>query len=401
MKVICDRTALLDAVNLVASVTPTRSPQLQLSCLKLTASKLPDGSGQLTLAGSDAETSLHLVVDRVDVAEPGAAVADAAKLKQIIAAEDGDATLTLETSGDQQLLIKGQDARFSVFTLPPTDYPPLPDLAKAVAGTGPEAARAVFTHDAGTLLDAITRTSFATARETSRYAINGVLLKRADKHLELVATDGRRLALARCPLPKSSAPAPGQAVACIVPTKCLNLVKNLITDRDENIQIAIGDSRIFFAFRSAATPDDAPPSAVLSSTLVEGSFPPYEDVIPKDQDKKVVARRDELQQAVRKAAVLTNEESRGVRMAFTGSDKRLTLSSRAPEMGEAEIKVDLADYTGEDLEISFNPVFLTDVLKVADDDEVIIELKAHNRPGVLRNAASDFLYVVMPVNLPS
>ena len=322
MKVICDRTALLDAVNLVASVTPTRSPQLQLSCLKLTASKLPDGSGQLTLAGSDAETSLHLVVDRVDVAEPGAAVADAAKLKQIIAAEDGDATLTLETSGDQQLLIKGQDARFSVFTLPPTDYPPLPDLAKAIAGTGPEAARAVFTHDAGTLLDAITRTSFATARETSRYAINGVLLKRADKHLELVATDGRRLALARCPLPKSSAPAPGQAVACIVPTKCLNLVKNLITDRDENIQIAIGDSRIFFAFRSAATPDDAPPSAVLSNN-VEGSFPPYETSSP-GPDKKVVAR-DELQQAVQ-AAVLTNEES----AAYAWPSRAPTSASHSP-----------------------------------------------------------------------
>jgi DNA polymerase-3 subunit beta len=139
---------------------------------------------------------------------------------------------------------------------------------------------------------------------------------------------------------------------------------------------------------------------VLSSTLVEGAFPPYEDVIPKDQDKKMIAGRDELSSAVRKASVLTNEESRGVRLAFSGGDKKLTITSKAPEMGEAEIDVALDSYEGTDIEISFNPAFITDVLRVVPDNAVILELKAANKPGLIRSQENDFLYVVMPVNLP-
>jgi len=139
---------------------------------------------------------------------------------------------------------------------------------------------------------------------------------------------------------------------------------------------------------------------VLSSTLVEGSFPPYDDVIPKDQDKRITANRDELGSAVRKASVLTNEESRGVRMAFSASTKKLKLSSRAPEMGDSEIDVDLMTYEGDDIEISFNPTFITDVLKVVTEQDVIVELKASNKPGLIRSSTNDFLYVVMPVNLP-
>lgn len=90
-----------------------------------------------------------------------------------------------------------------------------------------------------------------------------------------------------------------------------------------------------------------------------------------------------------------------MRMSFSGGDKRLKLSSRAPEMGESEIAVDLANYEGNDIEISFNPTFLVDVLKVVQDPQVIVELKAPNKPGLIRSEAGDFLYVVMPVNLPT
>jgi DNA polymerase-3 subunit beta len=137
-------------------------------------------------------------------------------------------------------------------------------------------------------------------------------------------------------------------------------------------------------------------AAVLSTNLVEGAFPPFEDVIPKDQDKKVTFVAAELASAIRQAALLTNEESKGVRLSF--KDKMLTLTSRAPEMGEAEIHLDLEMYDGDPLEIGFNPGFITDALKVVDGSEVIIELKAPNKPGVLRTC-NDFTYVLMPVNL--
>ena len=403
MKVICDRGALLDAVNNVAGVVPARTPTPALSCVKLVARKV-GSAGELTLSGTDAETSLHLTLTQVDVQKPGEVAVPADKLRAIISAEDGEDTLTIETEGDQ-CHIRGTNAHFRVFAYPSKDFPAMPDFGAAVGGTGPDPAKAVFTQSAGALVELVSRTVFATARETSRYAINGVLLKRNGKKLEMVATDGRRLALSRSELTGPSAK--GDAVTCIIPTKALNIVLKLARDPDENVRLAISDSRIFFAFEpaipaGAKESDKHPaPRAVLSSVLVEGTFPPYEDVIPKDQDKKVSAGRDELGSAVRKASVLTNEESRGVRMAFTSKDKKLTLSSRAPEMGESEISIGLSKFEGDDIEISFNPTFITDVLKVVPEQEVIIELKAPNRPGLIRLANNEFVYVVMPVNLPT
>lgn len=415
MKVICDRAALLDALNMVASVVPTRTPMPALSCVKLTATKEGKGGGELTLAGTDNETSLQLSVTHVDVQQAGSGAIPADKLRQIVQAEDGEPTLTLEIEGDQ-CHIRGANAHFRVFCFPAADFPPLPDFNAAISGSGPDAARTVFAQPAGQLADTIARTVFATARETSRYAINGVLLKRDGKKLEMVATDGRRLALCRATIPGSMGGAgagKGETVTCIIPTKALMTAQKLVRDGEEPVRLAIGESRVFFAFGGGGgEPEEdkkgkgagaggGHPRAILSSTLVEGTFPPYEDVIPRENDKKITAGREELTSAVRKATVLTNEESRGVRMSFSGGDKRLKLSSRAPEMGESEIAVDLANYEGNDIEISFNPTFLVDVLKVVQDPQVIVELKAPNKPGLIRSEAGDFLYVVMPVNLPA
>ncbi|MFN7020992.1 MAG: DNA polymerase III subunit beta [Phycisphaerales bacterium] len=406
MKVICDRGVLLDAVNLVAAVVPTRTPTPALSCVKLVAKKHAGGGGELVLAGTDAETSLSITVTHVDVQTPGQCAIPGDKLRAIVSAEDGEPTLTIETDGDQ-VHIKGANAHFRVFGYPPGDFPALPDLQATLAGEGGmgTGAKSVFTQHAGALLDLVTRTVFATARETSRYAINGVLLKRDGKKLEMVATDGRRLAVSRTQV-LGAGGKEKESVSCIIPTKALGVFQKLARDPEENVRLVITDTRVFFAFEpregGRGKKEDAAPAAraVLSSTLVEGSFPPYEDVIPKEQDKKIVANRDDLGSAVRKASVLTNEESRGVRMAFSSASKKLKLSSRAPEMGDSEIDVDLSSFEGDDIEISFNPSFITDVLRVVTEPEVIIELKAQNKPGLIRSSTNDFLYVVMPVNLP-
>ncbi len=391
MKVVCDRAALLEAINLVSGVVATRTPRPQLSCVKLTAAKQGKG-GTLTLAATDAEISLRLAVDQVDVERPGEALIPADKLRQIVSAEDNEPTLTLEADGDT-MDIRGEDAHFKVYGHPPEDFPATGDFKTAVAGgAGHPAAKAVFSHPVQSFGELISRTLFATARENTRYAINGVLLNREGKKIEMVATDGRRLALCRASLTQKDGP----SVKCIVPTKALTQLQKLLSGAEGNLDIAITENQIYFNIASPG--DNADGRAVLSSNLVEGAFPPYEDVIPKDNDKTVHFDRDVLFSAVRRAALLTNEESRGVRMSFTASDKRLDLSSRAPEMGEANIQVDLREYKGEDIEIGFNPGFITDALKVISDPDVIMELKKENKPGLIRSG-NDFLYVVMPVNL--
>ena len=382
MKVICDRAALLDAVNLVSGVVAARSPKPQLTCIKLEATK-GDGAGQLTLSGTDGEVSLRLSTSNVEVQKEGAFLVPADKIRQIASAES-DPTLTLSAK-DDSCVITASHSKFTVYGPPVSDFPSIPDFPADDSGAD------IFALSADTLNTLITRTVFSTARENSRYAINGVLLKRAAKKIEMVATDGRRLALAR----GASETSGGEGSSCIVPTKALTVAGRLIGDPASNVRIAVTANQIVIAFDGG---DDAP-DTVLASRLVEGTFPPYEDVIPKDQDKKASFDVDVLSSAVRRAALLTNEESRGVSMAFSGTDgKRLTLSSRAPEMGEAEIKVDMASYDGGDVTIGFNPSFITDALKVIDDRNVTLELKAPNKPGLIRSG-NDFLYVVMPVNL--
>ena len=369
MKVICDRAALLEAVNNVGSVVAARTPTPVLQCVKLSAAE-----GLLTLAATDLEVGLRLGVEQVDVSDDGEALIPADKLTQIVRSS-ADSTLTIE-SDDHTVHIRGSDSHFVIYGYDPKEAPTVREFDEEAVDCELEA-------DAFQRL--IHRTLFAAAAEHSRYAINGILFDREEKQLRLVATDGRRLALAR-----------GHCVSgtgkknCIIPTKALNLLSKLLRDPEGAVHVVIEENQVLMRIGEGAG------AAVLSSTLVEGTFPPFEDVVPKDQDKRVTFDAQALNSAIRRAALLTNEESKGVRMSF--APEQLTLTSRAPEMGEAEIQVHLDKYEGDPVEIGFNPGFITDALKVIDGGDVIVELKAPNKPGVLRTG-TEFTYVVMPVNL--
>lgn len=372
MKVICDRAALLEAVNLVTSVVPSRGPSPVLQCVKLRAA-----DGLLTLAATDAEVGLRLGIEQVDVEDPGEALIPADKFAQIVRSSD-DATLTLETD-EHKMRIKGADALFTIYGFDPADAPRVrgEDLLAdelPIDSTAP----------AGVIHTLVHRTLFAASAEHSKYAINGVLMNRDGKKLRLVSTDGRRLAVAR-----GTATTGEGSQDCIIPTKALRLIIKIARDPDAPVRIVVEDNQVLFAI------GDGPGAAVLSSNLVEGTFPPFEDVIPKDQDKKVTSNVDALTSAIRRAALLTAADSKGVRMHF--EEGRLELTSRAPEMGEAKVEVELK-YEGSPVDIGFNPTYIIDALGVIDDGEVTIELKAENKPGVLRSGP-DFTYVVMPLSL--
>lgn len=387
MKVICERASLLEAVNQVSGVVAARSPRPQLTCIRLEATQDAQGP-ELTLSGTDGEVALTVRIGRVEVVQEGATLVPADKLRQIVSAEDNEPSLTIEGSGDLTH-IRGADAHFQLHAFNPSEFPQLATFKSVSDGSSGSPAKSIFTTSSGTLDTQIARTIFAAARENSRYAINGVLMVREGKKLEMIATDGRRLAKSSATIdPK------GDDASCILPAKALSMIQKIAADDAEPVHVAVTDNQALVAF--GEDPNDA--RATMSTNLVEGTFPPYEDVIPKDQDIKVTFNRDTLASAVRRAALLTNEESRGVRLAFSGADKSLELMSRAPEMGEATINVELAGYDGADIEIGFNPSFITDALKVIQEPEILIELKSPNKPGLLKSGP-DFLYVVMPVNL--
>jgi len=371
MKLICDRAALVDVLALVNGVIAARTPKPVLECVRLDAA-----GGVLTRSGTDLEAALRVASSRVDIQQDGAALLPADKFTQICR-NTVDSTLAIDVK-DDVATIRGEGTRFTIYGHSPSEFPAIPDPGNL----DPD-----FAIDAGSLALLIERTIFATARENSRYAINGVLIKRSGKHVEFVATDGRRLALAKGKC-KSTNDAESQ---CIVPTKALNLLLKLASDSESMVAVSMDENRAVFTIGEAGEEQ-----AMLSTNLVEGAFPPYQDVIPKDLDKKAQFDVGTLETAVRQAALLTNEESKGIRMSF--SSDGLSISSRAPELGEAEINVPLSKYEGGELEIGFNPSFITDALRHVEDDEVSLELKAPNKPGLIKSG-NEFLYVLMPVSL--
>jgi DNA polymerase-3 subunit beta len=366
MKVICNRGALLEALTVCGNVVASRTPKPILLCVKLTAAE-----DRLTVSATDLEVAIRYSDTQVQVEQPGETLVPADKLRDIVR-ESVDDTLSIEVT-DNNANIKGQDSHFKIFTQKAADFPPIPDFE----------GEASIEIAGGLLKQLIGQTLFAAAKESTRYAFNGVLVVTSGKKISLVSTDGRRLAMAKGDLISEKLGKDG--AKAIIPAKALNLLDKLIDDPEETIAVQVRENQVIFQS----------PSATLTTNLVEGQFPPYDDVIPKDCDKKMTAATADFLSAIRRAALLTTEESKGVKMQFT--KKGLVLTSRSPEAGEATINFP-CKYEGTDVEIGFNPAFLTEALRVVDNDEVTFEMTAPNRPGLLKSGAN-FLYVIMPVNL--
>ena len=367
MKVLCDRARLNDAFQIVQSVVNPRSPKPALQCVKIEAAKK-----QVRLLATDLEVGARVVLtEGMQADEPGEVLLPADRTAAILKELTSDkVSLTVQ---DRNATLETDDSKFTLMGDDPADFPAVPDFGKDGA-TEVEAA---------TLIKMIQRTVFATAREAARYALNGVLWEIHGKEIRLIATDGHRLAVAKgqCKGSKSAG-----LVSAIVPTKAVHLIERSIADA-ETVEIQIGEKELLVRAGNV----------VIYSRLVDGHFPKYEDVIPKDSDKKVELNTAAFQGAVRRAALLTNEESRGVKITFTKNEA--VLSSRAPEMGEARTTV-AASMSGDEkqFEIAFNPYFIIDVLKVIESETFTLQLKSANKPGLIR-AGTHYEHVLMPVNI--
>jgi DNA polymerase III subunit beta len=365
--VICNRGALLEALVVAGNVVAARTPKPVLQCVKLAAS-----GSELTISATDLEVAIRYVDPQVEVTEPGEVLVMADKLRDIVR-ESIDDTLSIESS-NEMAIVKGQDATFRIYTQAGESFPPIAEFE----GEGD------FQVQGGLLKKLISQTIFSAAKAGTRYAYNGVLATAKAKSLVFVATDGHRLAQAKAEL---SAPAKGEkeGLRAIIPTKAMTMIDRLIDNPEDPVSFQIRENQVIVHT----------PSATLISNLVEGQFPPYEDVIPKGADRIVTAGTADFLSAVRRAALVSTEESRGIRIKLSKSG--MVISSQSPIAGESTVNFP-CKYDGPEFEIGFNPVYLVDALKVVDVDELTIELAAANRPGLLRGGPN-FLYVIMPVNL--
>jgi DNA polymerase-3 subunit beta len=367
MKVQFDREGLNQALVLLTSIVPERTPKPILRCVKIDAAK-----DSVRIYGTDLEVGINYVLPAVKVDQPGQVVVPASRLAAVVR-ESADETLLLLAS-EGKCEVKGADSHFSLYGQEASQFPQMPEFDGQ-----PDVEVSLENLRVG-----ISQCLFATARESTRYAINGVLWEMKGKKLTLVATDGRRLARSKVNLltnPSEKA----AAAKIIVPAKTMSLLEKLAVGEKDKVIVRLVDSQVMFACGNV----------VISSNLVDGNFPKYEDIIPSDYQKKLTLPTEVALSAVRRAALLTSEESRGIKLAV--AKNKLVFSGRAPETGDAEVDVTV-EYTGEPIEIGFNPQFLADALKVIKEPQFELELGQADTPGLIK-AGANFLYVLMPINL--
>jgi DNA polymerase-3 subunit beta len=367
MRLNFNRTALADALGILTTVVPSRTPKPILRCVQITADKK-----NVRICATDLEVGINYLVSEVQIEETGEILVPADRLTAIVR-ESTDEVLLLQAENGT-CKIEGSDSHFTIYGQEPGQYPAVlsfdaqPDIEIAL----------------GNLQAGIGQCLFATAKESTRYALNGVLWEIKGKKLSLVATDGRRLA--RCRVSLSSAPTEQVAkTKVIVPAKTMALLDKIGGNEKDIVMVKLVDNQILFSCANV----------VISSNLVEGNFPKYEDIIPEDYDKKLVLSTEAVLSAVRRSALLTSGESRGIKLSV--GKNSLVFSGRTPETGDAQVDMSI-DYKAEPIEIGFNPQFLIEALRVIKTAEFEFELGQADRPGLIKSGAN-FLYVLMPINL--
>jgi DNA polymerase-3 subunit beta len=367
MRFRCEREDLLAAVQAVSGVVASKGVHPVYESVQIVATA--DG---LTFLATDLEIGMKLRLaasEKVKVERPGTAVVPAQRLSSIIRElPKGELTFTWNADNRESLIEAGR-GRFKLQGQSPEDFPEVPEVDDALSVSIP----------AASLREMIRRTQFAAAKERMRFALNGVLVRVEGDQVELVATDGRRLARDT----GTCTNGPDAKIHAIVPTKGLQQVDRVMDAGEESVRIAVGNNH-FCARTSRVT---------LVSRLVEGSFPNYKDVIPQNCKQKAVISRDALIAALRRASLVTSRDAQSVRLQF--HPEGLTVSARSPE-GSAEETL-AADFAGTGDVLGYNPEFLLDALNVLKGESVPFEWEGKTAPGKLTEGS--YTYVVMPVSL--
>jgi DNA polymerase-3 subunit beta len=367
MKITLEREKFQSAFQTASAVAPARSPKPILHNVKLEVTKTG-----ATLLATDLEVGIRIDVPGIEVETPGAAILPINQMGQIVR-ESRDERLRIEADPNSTL-VRGERSEFRLGAENPDEFPTV----------------ASFNEDKFTELSArlfrelIRRTLFATDNESSRYALGGVLLEMGDKEIIAVGTDGRRLAKMQGPVMSSGGHSTTDRTT-IVPMRAMQLMERALTDSDGEVQLAARGNDILV--RS--------PRATIYSRLTEGRFPRWRDVFPQRQDAaKIELRIGDFYSAVRQAAIVTSEESRGVDFKFAGG--MLELSGRAAEVGQSRVELPIA-YDGPEVAICLDPRYVSDFLKVLDPEKTFtLEIKNAESAAVC-TTDDGYGYVIMPL----
>jgi DNA polymerase-3 subunit beta len=367
MKATIERATLLKSLSHVQSVVERRNTIPILSNVLIEAHD--DGSIRLMA------TDLDLQVDesiQANVETPGATTVSAHTLFDIVRKLPEGSQVELNAAEGKMQLSAGR-ARFNLSTLPRDDFPVIAE------GDLPTK----FELPAATLRQIIDKTRFAISTEETRYYLMGIFLHLADDQLKAAATDGHRLARVTVPKPDGADGMPD----VIVPRKCVAELRKLLEELEGTVEVSMSPTKIRFGLGSA----------VLTSKLIDGTFPDYNRVIPTANDKLLKLDPKSFAQGVDRVSTIASEKTRAVKMSVDRD--KVTLSVTSPESGTATEELP-ADYGSDGIEIGFNARYLLDILGEIDGDTVEVHLADAAAPTLLReNDKSPALYVLMPMRV--
>ncbi|MDQ3140133.1 MAG: DNA polymerase III subunit beta [Pseudomonadota bacterium] len=369
MKATIERATLLKSLGHVQSVVERRNTIPILSNVLIEA-----GEGGIRLMATDLDLQINETVE-ANVTEPGATTVSAHTLFDIARKLPEGSQVELHAAEGKMQVNAGR-ARFNLSTLPRDDFPVIAE------GELPHA----FELPAATLRQIIDKTRFAISTEETRYYLNGIFLHVSDEDqpvLKAAATDGHRLARVTVPRPAGAEGMPD----VIIPRKCVAELRKLLDELDGTVQVSLSESKVRFGLGTA----------ILTSKLIDGTFPDYSRVIPTGNDKILRIDPRSFEESVDRVATIASEKTRAVKMALDRD--KITLSVTSPENGTAAEEVP-GDYASDGFEIGFNARYLLDILGQMEGDTIEVHLADAAAPTLLReNDKAPALYVLMPMRV--
>jgi len=364
MKLKTLKEPLLKAIQALQNIISVKATLPILSNFLIETQK-----GRVHMTATDLDVGISLNFSPLGINEEGSITVPAKRFSDIVRdLPEGEVDVTVRKNNS--VSIESQKCFFRLVGLPKEEFPKLPKLHEKES----------VTLNQQLLKNMLNLTSFAVSHDETRYILNGVLFVVKGKDIRFVATDGRRLAL----IEKEMESPQEFKKELIVPIKAIQeLTRNL--GNEGTVKIVFGENQISFQF------DDT----IIVSRLIEGQFPDYEQVIPKEGKDKIVVNRERFLWAAKRVAILTSPDSQSIKIDLF-KDK-LVFSKNSPDMGEAREEIDI-EHKGGEFSVGFNPQYLIDALKSLKDQNVSLELTGAESPGIIR-AQENYIYIVLPMQL--
>ena len=373
MKFKINRDHFANGLAQVLNVVGSKSTMPILSNVLIEAEK-----DQISLTTTNLDLGIRCKI-KAEVKETGSVTLPVKRLASIVR-ELPNIDVTFDGSPNHQVKLSSGGSNFRIMGIGREDFPPLPEF-------GEEKADTLQQDELNSMLKNV---SYAQSTDETRYILNGVYFNFRDGKISLVATDGRRLAVVS---KEMDVPAES-AGAIILPAKTVSELSRLL-DKGEKVKINFSDRRCAFQIATDKDTSGLIDNVYLYSKVVEGNYPNYLQVIPKETHQRIKLERELLLECVHRAALVCSEKANSVRIKL--SSNLLEITAQSPDFGEAHESMAIG-YSGPELQVAFNPAFIMDPLRALTKDEVFFEVKDDVSPGVFKTLDS-FICVIMPVRL--